>query len=69
MAKKPGKKSSGKRSKTGKMQDLPAKSLGADKAESVKGGATTSFLKIDGTTQLKIDSTLKFSPSSGFTIK
>jgi hypothetical protein len=39
MAKKPVEKGSGARSKKGgKIKDLPAKSLGADKASSVKGG-------------------------------
>ncbi len=46
MPKQPAKKSGGKKAKrSGKLGDLPAKSLGAGKASAVKGGTLSSPLK------------------------
>ncbi len=64
MPKKPAPKDKKKRKK---IADLPAKSVGADKARSVKGGVTLTttdlkFLKIDSA--IKIDSALKIAPDS-----
>jgi hypothetical protein len=63
MAKKPAKKvSAAKSKKSGKVRDLPAKSLGAKKAASVKGGASNVYLKIEGTAHKDL-STVKVAPS------
>jgi hypothetical protein len=71
MAKKPVKKSSAKKSKSktsGKMRDLPAKALGADKAGSVKGGIIVQSQFLKDATSLKIDglNTLKINTSTNY---
>ncbi|HSB73808.1 MAG TPA: hypothetical protein VLT62_31160 [Candidatus Methylomirabilis sp.] len=56
MPKKAAPKDAKKRTKKpGKIADLPAKSVKAKDAAAVKGGAYDAFLKIEGSTALKID--------------